>query len=527
MPTHRTSSIFLNSLASIFSRFSGLATQIVMAWFLTPADYGLYAIALGITTFTTMMRGGGTGIVFQTMKLEEFPAIGGGLVRIAVGCGILGTIFTLGMVLPAQYLYPADSAKGLGWILFWSAVGFVVFNFTTYPRAKVLSRLKFKQIAAMDSASALIKLASAYYFASQGYGALSFVLSQLISGIVVLAWSLAVAGMERTDFKASPDWLSETYAMMKIPFVMALITSLGSQTDLFFFSFFIPVGALGIYLFTNQMAVQPIQMLSSTLQTVLAPYAARVRGDIDQEDLSARQTFLTGVIFVPLFVMGIAAVYPSLAHFLFAAKWNESILPVQFACVFLIYPTVQSLLEAPLMGARRWKITLELYSGRMIGKLAGAAVSIAVLFAAKFIMPIPETQYPLILIIGVGLTTTVISFFQIKKVSNQIHVSNITFRYEMYSTPAYSILAAIATSGLATSVVEVFGFSSTSIRTEALLELIFCMITYGGVCALLLRFGYVDNLNNVLQLLPNNPRRFIYKALFLEEKSASLFQKGS
>ena len=527
MPTHKTSSLFLNSLASLFSRFSGLATQIVMAWFLTPADYGLYAIALGITTFTTMMRGGGTGIVFQTMKLEEFTSIGGGLVRIAVGCGILGTIFTLGMVLPAQYLYPADSAKGLGWILFWSAVSFVIYNFSTYPRSKVLSRFKFKQIAVMDSASSLIKLASAYYFASQGYGALSFVLSQLISGIVVLGWSLAVAGMERTDFKASPNWLSETYAMMKIPFVMALITSLGGQTDLFFFSFFIPVGALGIYLFTNQMAVQPIQMLSSTLQTVLAPYAARVRGDIDQEDLSARQTFLTGVIFVPLFVMGIAAVYPSLAHFLFASRWNESILTVQFACVFLIYPTVQSLLEAPLMGARRWRITLELYSGRMIGKVAGAAVSIAVLFAAKFIMPIPETQYPLILIIGVGLTTTVISFFQIKKVSNQIHVSNITFRYEMYSTPAYSILAAIATSGLATSVVEVFGFSSASIRTEALLELIFCMITYGGVCALLLRFGYVDNLNNVLQLLPNNPRRFIYKALFLEEKSASLFQKGS
>ena len=527
MPTHKTSSLFLNSLASLFSRFSGLATQIVMAWFLTPADYGLYAIALGITTFTTMMRGGGTGIVFQTMKLEEFTSIGGGLVRIAVGCGILGTIFTLGMVLPAQYLYPADSAKGLGWILFWSAVSFGIYNFSTYPRSKVLSRFKFKQIAVMDSASSLIKLASAYYFASQGYGALSFVLSQLISGIVVLGWSLAVAGMERTDFKASPNWLSETYAMMKIPFVMALITSLGGQTDLFFFSFFIPVGALGIYLFTNQMAVQPIQMLSSTLQTVLAPYAARVRGDIDQEDLSARQTFLTGVIFVPLFVMGIAAVYPSLAHFLFASRWNESILTVQFACVFLIYPTVQSLLEAPLMGARRWRITLELYSGRMIGKVAGAAVSIAVLFAAKFIMPIPETQYPLILIIGVGLTTTVISFFQIKKVSNQIHVSNITFRYEMYSTPAYSILAAIATSGLATSVVEVFGFSSASIRTEALLELIFCMITYGGVCALLLRFGYVDNLNNVLQLLPNNPRRFIYKALFLEEKSASLFQKGS
>lgn len=527
MPSRQTSSLFLNSLASLFSRFSGLVTQIVMAWFLTPADYGLYAIALGITTFTTIMRGGGTGVVFQTMKLEEFSSIGGGLVRVAVGCGILGTIFTLGMVLPGQYLYPQDSAKGLGWILFWSAVGFVLFNFTTYPRAKVLSRLKFKQIAAMDSASALIKLAGAYYFAANGYGALSFVLSQLISGIVVLAWSLAVAGMERTDFKASPNWLPETYAMMKIPFVMALITSLGSQTDLFFFSFFMPVGALGIYLFTNQMAVQPIQLLSSTLQTVLAPYAARVRGNIDQEDLSVRQTFLTGVIFVPLFVMGIAAVYPSLAHLLFAEKWNSSIIPVQCACVFLIYPTVQTLLEAPLMGARRWTITLELFGGRMIGKLAGAALSIGMIFGANFISPIPETQYPLVLVIGVGVTTTIISFFQIKKVSKQIHISNMTFRYEMYSTPAYSILAAVATSSLASSVVQIFGFANSSIRIEALLEVIFCIITYGGVCAILLRFGYVENLNNLLQLFPQTPRRLMYKVLFLEEKSASLFQKGS
>jgi len=188
---------------------------------------------------------------------------------------------------------------------------------------------------------------------------------------------------------------------------------------------------------------------------------------------------------------------------------------------------VQSLLEAPLMGARRWKTTLLLYSGRMIAKLTGAAISVAVLFGSKLVSPIPENQYPLILIIGVGITTTVIAFLQIKKVSNQIHISNITFRYEMYSTPAYSILAAIATSSLANSVVDLFGFASTSIRTEALIEFAFCVITYGGVCAILLRFGYIENLNNVLQLFPDKPRRLIYKALFLEEKSASLFKKGS
>ena len=526
MPQHKTSSLILTSIASLVSRFAGLATQIVMAWFLTPADYGLYAIALGITTFTTIMRGGGTGVVFQTMQLKEFSTIGGGLLRVALGCGILGTVFTLAMVLPAPYLYPQDATKGLGWILFYSAVGFVVFNFTTYPRAKVLSRLLFKQIALMDIASALVKLASAYYFAANGYGALSFVLSQLVSGIVILFWSLAVAGLERIDFQTQPHWIADTYTMMKIPFVMALITSLGSTTDLFVASFFIPVSALGIYLFTNQIAVQPVQMLSSTLQSVLAPYAARVRGDIEQEDFSVRQTFLTGVIFVPLFIMGIAAVYPSLAHLLFAQKWDQSILPVQFACAFLIYPTVQTLLEAPLMGARRWPVVLELFTGRMIAKITGALLGIGAIFAAPLVAPIPENYYALTVVIGVGVVCTVISFYQIKKVSKQIYISNITFNYEMYSTPAYSVLAAVATSSLASSAIETVGFASTSIRTEALFEFLFCSATYGGVCVVLLRFGYVDNLNNLLQLLPPNMRKNIYKVLALQERSAATFEKG-
>ena len=527
MPKHKTSSILITSCASIIRNLGGILTQGVTAFFLTPADYGSYAIVLGIMNFTTILRGGGTGVVFQTMKLEEFSSIGGGLVRVALGCGILGTIFTIAMILPAEFLYPHDSTKGLGWILFWSSIGFLTFNGSTYPRAKVFSRLMFNQIALMDVASSLGKLATAYYFAANGFGALSLVFAQISNNLIILIWSISVGEMSHLDFKKSPQWIPETFIILRIPIIIALITSLGNQTDLLFSSFFIPVGALGMYLFINQMASQPILMLSSTLQAVLAPYAARVRGNIEQEDLSIRQTFLTGLIFVPLFVMGVAAVYPSLAHLLFGEKWSASIIPVQLSCIFLIFPTVQSLLEAPLMGARRWKITLELFKGRMFAKILGTALSLCLIFASQFILPIPVDYYAFTLIVGVGAVSSIIAFFQIKKVSNQIHISRITFRYEMYSTPAYSILAAIATASLAKSIVDLVGFLNMSIRTEALLELIFCMITYGGVCVVLLRFGYVDNLNTVLQLLPNNPRRLIYKVLFLEERSASLFQRGS
>ena len=77
----------------------------ITAWYLTPDDFGVYAIALGITTFTLIMRGGGTGLIYQTMHPEEYAAVGGGLIRLALIFAVLGALFTLGAALPAQNYY--------------------------------------------------------------------------------------------------------------------------------------------------------------------------------------------------------------------------------------------------------------------------------------------------------------------------------------------------------------------------------------------------------------------------------------
>ncbi|MCE9618682.1 MAG: oligosaccharide flippase family protein [Planctomycetes bacterium] len=510
----KSTNIFLVGLSSIYSRGSGLLTQIVVAWYLAPHDYGLYAIALGIMTFTTIMRGGGTGTMFQTMTPSEFGTIGGGLFNITLTCGVLGTVLTLSSVLPAQYLYPPDSTGGLGWILFACALQFLTFNISTYPRAIMASKLFFKQIALMDTVAATLKFLTAFYCASHGYGGMSFVVALIVNNLVVILWSLLQCGVQRSYFVAAPNWLPDTIAAIRIPFCIAIITSLGSQLDLFIASFFIPVASLGIYFFANQMAIQPIQLLSSTLQSVLAPYAARIRGDADSENENVRQTFMTGIVFVPIFVMSVAAVYPSMVHLMFKERWDASIQPVVFASVLLIYPTVQTLLEAPIMGTRRWRLTLKLFFGRALGKCVGALVAVGCIYA----FTIPVEHVATTLVIGVGVASTAMALFQIQQVSREVHLPSTTFRYEIYSTPLYAILAAVATSGLAKSVVELLEISSTSIRVEAFIEFAFCLLTYTAVSFVLLRFGYIDALHHLLLLFPRNVRTLLYRILVLEEK---------
>ena len=88
----------------------------------------------------------------------------------------------------------------------------------------------------------------------------------------------------------------------------------------------------------------------------------------------------------------------------------------------------------------------------------------------------------------------------------------------MYSTPAYAVLAAIATAGLAKSTVDILGIASTSIRTEALIELFFCIIAYSAISFILLRFGYIESLQKTINLLPMKLRNVMYKILILSER---------
>ncbi|MBM4101909.1 MAG: hypothetical protein FJ256_06560, partial [Phycisphaerae bacterium] len=70
MPQQRSRiiNIFAASAAAMVVRLSGLLTQIVTAWYLTPSDFGVYAIGLSIAAVTFIMRGGGTGVFLQTMQ---------------------------------------------------------------------------------------------------------------------------------------------------------------------------------------------------------------------------------------------------------------------------------------------------------------------------------------------------------------------------------------------------------------------------------------------------------------------------
>lgn len=489
----------------------------VTAWYLSPDDFGVYAIALGVTTFTLIMRGGGTGLIYQTLRPQEYAAVGGGLVRLALIFAVLGALFTLGAALPAESYY---DQKSLAWVLVSMAVLAVLNHLSLYPRAKMASQLLFKQIAWIDVFSSAAKLIVAFLLARGGWGAITFVIAQICSTALQVALCSIWAKFQREDFVAEKNWLAPTLAMIKYPFLLSVMITLTDQIDSFIASLFVPLASLGVYYFSVSLAAQPIRLVASTISSVLAPYAARARDNPFLEKQSIASAFTSSIIFVPLFVLGIATIYPSLERLLWGEKWQPSIWPVMLTSLFLVYPTVQLVIEGPLTGLRRWNLYLSLLSWRAGSKILGVLLAILVI---KF-YALPDSSIAIALVIGVGSLGSISAYIQIRRVLARFKVDREMYVFELFATPLYALLAFIGTNGLMSSILNHIEHDRQTLQARAFAEFALSLSIYSVISVILLRFAYLKRLKILIALLPKTVRALSCKLLVISESELNLTQ---
>lgn len=514
LPKSRALNVAISMLASVASRLTGLITQFITAWYLTADEFGLYAIALGITTFTLLMRGGGTGIVFQSMRKEEYANVGGGLLRTSIIFAVLGALLTSGAAMPAEWYY---GQKSLGWLLLWMAALSLIQQISFYPRAKMVSSLKFSRLAWIDVLGAIVKLATAFYCAKSGYGALTFVVAQVVAIALQIALTCIWADFHRSDFAVPTHWVQPTIALIRYPLGISIMISLMEQIDSFIASLFVPIASLGIYYFAAQMVTQPMRLVTTTLAGVLAPYGAIARGNKKLEDSNISTAFNAGIIFTPLFVLSIAAVYPSLERLIWGGKWESSILPVTLTAVFLVYPTVQGVLEGPILGMRRWARYIELLSWRTGAKIIGAVVGIVVLKSAA----LTGASIAITLVVSVGAASSISSYIQSRRIMLESGADRESVHYELWATPLYAILAVVATHGVSSSILEVLTIDPAEPRLIAGVEFALSLLIYGFISIVLLRFAYIGNLKALLFLVPARPRSVVCKLLAIAPEEVS------
>lgn len=495
-----TGSLIAVVLAAIFGRASTAFAQVVAGIYLSPKDFGIYATAVGVILVTTGLRGGGTGNHAQTMTADEFASSGWRIFRFGMLFGVIGCALSLAAAWPVSERFAEQKGYSrdlLLEVILLLTLNFALFNPAWYARCRLMSEGRVRELSLLDSILGIAKFLSTWVLAARGAGPLAMAGALTVGGIVENIWLISRGGLGRSDIGGKGPWLTATFRELRLPLVMAALTTLGSQTDSLVGSILVPVTVIGFYFFAMQLASQPTMLIGTTLRAVFTSATAAVRGDAAREQESLHTVFNGAMVFIPLITMSIPAVFEPFERAVWGGRWADARWPVLILSVAAIYTTALQLVGAPIAGVRNWKLAIRLDLLRAVPKILGAAIG----GILSIWLSLDAVMSGILLAAAVGAAGLLAATFELFRVLLHSGMSRGSIIYELYSTPLAAVLSAVAAAGLAHSVTEPLRVS-LGVRQAAGIECLIATVIYAVLSLLLLRFGYTPTLERLLQALP-------------------------
>lgn len=316
---------------AVASRGASFAAQVVLGWVLSDDDFGLFAIAISFAGIVQVFRDGGLRQVL-VHRGTEYPTLRGAFFWMTLALHVLAALVLLALIPAATRLYGAPELMPL----------LVVLALATpigAPAAVLLTKLsidlRFQDVARITGISALLRQGSTVLLALSGFGAMSFVLPLVLTGIyesVAACWATRDAPWR---VPAALHLWSGLLRSSKWALLATAAIVLMTSGDYLVLGGMEPKDVVGVYFFAFQLSVQVHTLLLSNLQVVLLPVLAKLR------DHPARQVaaFLqaqesTAMLLYPA-TYGLAVVAEPLERLVWHGQWASAVPVIQILCITL------------------------------------------------------------------------------------------------------------------------------------------------------------------------------------------------
>jgi PST family polysaccharide transporter len=286
-------SVAWTSVAAVVRQATTLLALAVMARLVTPADYGLFAIASAVGAFSVLLAESGIGPAVITHRDLNATAV-----STAFYLNTLAALVTAIALAAVAYPFAAVYGDpGLVPLLFMMALATALT--LSVVHLALLERLRrYRLIAVLEVSATLAGQAAAVIGGLAGLGALALALAPVVTAA---ALTLLVAGSTR--WLPRPD-VSRAEARIIWRFSRPLLTfNLANywtrNTDTLLLGKFAPAQDLGLYSRAYALMLVPIQQVSFALARVLLPYLTRHKHDLPalwlQWTLAGRTALLVGL----------------------------------------------------------------------------------------------------------------------------------------------------------------------------------------------------------------------------------------
>lgn len=377
-------------LGSAVGKVASLLTTLILARLLSPADYGLMAIAMIVITFVGFFNEVGIGsAIVQKPQLTESEVNGCfAIAMLASGVLCLGTVFASGFIADFfgnQRLKPMISVL---------AVAFILGAFSTVPLAFLRKEMHFKAIAAVNVCGIMVQSLVCMALAATGHGVWS-----LVWGFVVNSCVQTVGYFVLSSWRPKGEYgIREAFSL--VTYGLHVTTSrifwyLYSNADKVIIGKLLGDKSLGIYDMAHSLATLPSSQITTLVTNVASPLFAQLQTDLPRlNSMILRLTRGIAYVAYPALV-GMFVSSRELINFILGPKWMDILIPFGALCLMGLIKSVDPLLSQVLIGTGHAK-KLSAYTALCGVMMSLAVVAGAVLDGLRGVSIVWITVYPLL-----------------------------------------------------------------------------------------------------------------------------------
>lgn len=373
----------------------GIASLVVTARFLSPEDFGIYAVVLSVCNFVILSSDAWiNNSIVQRVDLDADAVSSAEAALTAIGC--LGALLVLGSAPFLQIRFDARDLFGVACIL---AVALPLKAASSFRAALLYRELRFQVAQAATVANGFVGLIVAVAGAVAGLGSLALALG-FTSG--QFAEYVVVRMSERTRLAGTPGFRSlDPLLHFGNGYVVAATANyVALQGQNIVIGFLTSASAVGLFSRAHSIMTVPVNVVGGASRRVAFATVSRLQ---DAPAYVREQLLLliglTALLTIPVGV-GLALSSPILVAVVLGPNWDGVVAPLQILFVALVARLGYVLPETALIGmglvwaaARRQIVyaavaTVATLVGTLQFGLSGAAAGFAIAATVMYVLSI-------------------------------------------------------------------------------------------------------------------------------------------
>lgn len=299
-----------------------LASIVVLARLIVPAEFGRYAIALIASEVAKLLVAGGLSNALVQRKTLDREHLQTGM---AMGLLAGSALTALTLVAASLIVSPIFGARTALFVALMAPLCLIE-ALVTVPIATLRRRMAFRRLSELEILNTFVRVAVCIALALIGLGGEALVLGVVAGALVpaVIAWISAPPPMPRLQRAAARELLG--YA---VPASLATISWVGfGNVDYAIIGARLGPLRTGYYYRAYTLAVEYQGKIGLLMNQVGFPVLARTSSTAELSQLYSQMVRLLTIVLFPMLVL-LAIAAPVAVPFLFGPRWAPAVTPAQ------------------------------------------------------------------------------------------------------------------------------------------------------------------------------------------------------